>query len=169
MRRELPDVASTASGLREVLGHLGSERTVREEGYVPTAAAPTRLGAVQGGPAAAVRVLVVDDESSIRLLCRVVLELDGCEVVDAASVGEARAAIAEGGVDVLVVDLNLRGERSVELVAECQAAQPRIPVVLVTGSVELGGEGTSEADVVLGKPFEPEELVAVVRRLAAGA
>lgn len=70
---------------------------------------------------------------------------------------------------MLVVDLNLRGERSVELVAECQAAQPRIPVVLVTGSVELGGEGTSEADVVLGKPFEPEELVAVVRRLAAGA
>lgn len=121
---------------------------------------------MQGGPAAAVRVLVLDDEQSIRLLCRVVLELDGCEVVEAASVAQAREAIARGDVDVVVVDLHLRGERSLDLVAECRAAQPPLPVVLVTGSMELGGPGAPEADVVLGKPFEPEELVRVVRRLA---
>jgi DNA-binding NtrC family response regulator len=114
-----------------------------------------------------VRVLVLDDEPSIRVLCRVVLELDGCEVVEAASVAAAREAIAGGDVDVVVVDLNLRGERSSELVAECRAAEPPIPVVLVTGSVELGGPDAPEADVALGKPFEPEKLVAVVRRLAA--
>lgn len=122
---------------------------------------------MQGGPAAAVRVLVLDDEQSIRLLCRVVLELDGCEVVEATSVAQAREAIADGGVDVVVVDLHLRGERSLELLAECRAAAPPIPVVMVTGSIDLGGPGAPEADVVLGKPFDPEELVAVVRRLAA--
>ncbi len=112
-------------------------------------------------------MLVLDDEQSIRVLCRVLLELDGCEVVEATSVAEARQAIGGGEVDVVVVDLHLRGERSVELIGECRMAQPRIPVVLVTGSIELGGPGGPEADVVLGKPFEPEELVAVVRRLAA--
>jgi DNA-binding NtrC family response regulator len=112
-------------------------------------------------------VLVLDDEQSIRLLCRVLLELDGCEVVEATSVAEAREAIGGGEVDVVVVDLHLRGERSVDLIGECRMAQPPIPVVLVTGSIDLGGPGAPEADVVLGKPCEPEQLVAVVRRLAA--
>jgi DNA-binding NtrC family response regulator len=111
-------------------------------------------------------VLVLDDERSIRLLCRVLLELDGCEVVEATSVAQAREALVREAVDVLVVDLNLRGERSSELIAECRTAEPPVPVILVTGSVEIGGPDAPEADVVLGKPFEPEELVGHVRRLA---
>jgi two-component system, OmpR family, KDP operon response regulator KdpE len=121
---------------------------------------------VHGGRAAAVRVLVLDDNPSIRLLCRVNLELDGFDVVEAASLAEARDALAGGDVKVVVLDLHLRGEQSFELFAECRAADPPIPIVLVTGSIDLGGGGAPEADVVLGKPFEIEELVARVRELA---
>jgi len=116
------------------------------------------------GHAAPARVLVLDDEPSIRLLCRVVLELEGCEVTEAASLAEARRAL--DAVDVVVLDLNLRGERSTDLVAECHAREPRLPVILVTGSAELGGEDGPAADAVLGKPFDTEELVALVRELA---
>lgn len=120
------------------------------------------------GAVAAIRVLVLDDEPSIRLLCRVNLELDGCEVVEAASIGEARRLIDEEPVDVVVVDLHVHGERSSDLIAECRAREPRLPVVLVTGSVEtseLGAAGAG-ADSVLGKPFEMERLVELVHRLA---
>jgi DNA-binding NtrC family response regulator len=110
------------------------------------------------------RVLVVDDEPSIRVLLRVNLELDGHEVVEAASVAQAREALA-GGVAVVVLDLNLRGERSVDLVAECHARRPPIPVLLVTGSVEIGSTRSLDADAVLPKPFEPTDLLATVRRL----
>jgi two-component system, OmpR family, KDP operon response regulator KdpE len=115
---------------------------------------------------AATRILVVDDEPSIRLLCRVNLELEGHEVLEANSLDSARASLAEGDVDVVVLDVHLHRERSDALVAECHARRPPIPVVLVTGSVELVHPDVSEADAVLPKPFELDELISTVRALA---
>jgi DNA-binding response OmpR family regulator len=119
-----------------------------------------------GRHAAPARILVVDDEPSIRLLCRVNLELEGHEVLEAHSLASARAAMAEQEVDVVVLDVHLRGERSDDLVAECQAWRPPIPVVLVTGSVEIEHSRPSDADAVLPKPFELEQLLSTVRGLA---
>jgi DNA-binding NtrC family response regulator len=119
-----------------------------------------------GGHAAPARVLVVDDEPSIRLLCRVNLELDGHEVLEAESLATTRSTLAEEDVDVVVLDVHLHGERSDPLVAECHAMRPPIPVVLVTGSVEVTEPGLSEADAVLPKPFELEQLLSAVRTLA---
>ena len=118
-----------------------------------------------GGHAAA-RILVVDDEPSIRLLCRVNLELEGHEVLEASSLATARAKLEDEDVDVVVLDVHLRGERSDALVAECHAREPRIPVVLVTGSVEITDPGLVEADAILPKPFELEVLLSTVRDLA---
>src|ERR1700751_4309475 len=108
---------------------------------------PVRLAAMRdtGGHAAPARILVVDDEPSIRLLCRINFELEGHEVLEAHSLASARAALAEQEVDVVVLDVHLRGERSDELVAECQARRPPIPVVLVTGSVDVTEPGLSDA------------------------
>jgi DNA-binding NtrC family response regulator len=110
--------------------------------------------------------LVVDDDPSIRLLCRINLELDGHVVLEAESLKTTRSALAEEDVDVVVLDVHLRGERSDPLVAECHARRPRIPVVLVTGSVEITDPGLKEADAVLPKPFELEQLLSTVRNLA---
>jgi DNA-binding NtrC family response regulator len=118
-----------------------------------------------GGYASA-RILVVDDEPSIRLLCRVNLELDGHEVLEAESLATARAALAEGDIDVVVLDVHLRGERSDALVAECHARRPPIPVVLVTGSVDISHPGLSDADAILPKPFELDALLSTVRAFA---
>ncbi|HEY5694150.1 MAG TPA: response regulator [Gaiellaceae bacterium] len=118
-----------------------------------------------GGHAAA-RILVVDDEPSIRLLCRVNLELEGHEVLEAGSLAAARATLEEEAVDVVVLDVHLRSERSDALVAECHAREPRIPVVLVTGSVEITDPGLVEADAILPKPFELEAFLSIVGDLA---
>ena len=119
-----------------------------------------------GGHAAPTRVLVVDDEPSIRVLCRVNFELEGHEVFEAHPLASARARLEEQEVDVVVLDVHLRGERSDELVAECQARRPPIPVVLVTGSVDILHPGVSDADAVLPKPFEVDQLLSTVRGLA---
>ncbi len=119
-----------------------------------------------GGHAAPARVLVVDDDPSLRLLCRINLELEGHEVLEAESLATTRSALAEEDVDVVVLDVHLRGERSDPLVAECHAHRPPIPVVLVTGSVEITDPGLREADAVLPKPFELEQLLSAVRRFA---
>jgi DNA-binding NtrC family response regulator len=118
------------------------------------------------GGHAATLVLVVDDEPSIRLLCRINLELEGHSVVEAESLATARAVLEEEDVDVVVLDVHLRSERSDALVAECHARRPRIPVVLVTGSIDITHPGLAEADAILPKPFELEALLSTVRNLA---
>jgi two-component system, OmpR family, response regulator len=115
---------------------------------------------------AATRILIVDDDESIRFLCRVNFELEGHEVIEADSLATARAALEEEDLDVVVLDVHLRGERSVPLIAECHAQEPPIPVALVTGSVEITDPGLSEADAILPKPFELSVLLSTVRDLA---
>jgi len=119
-----------------------------------------------GGHAATTRVLVVDDEPSIRLLCRVNLELDGHEVLEANSLATAREELDREDIDVVVLDVHLYNERSDALVAECHARRPPIPVMLVTGSVEITDAGLSDADAILPKPFELDQLLSTVRNLA---
>jgi DNA-binding NtrC family response regulator len=119
-----------------------------------------------GGHAAPARVLVVDDEPSIRLLCRINLELDGHEVLEADTLATARATVEEGDVHVVLLDIHLHGERSDALIGECHARRPAIPVVLVTGSADITQGGLTDADAILPKPFELEALLATVRSLA---
>jgi DNA-binding response OmpR family regulator len=109
------------------------------------------------------RVLVVDDDAALRLLCRVNLELEGFAVGEATTIADADAAVAAERPDVVLLDVHLGGERSTELLARLREAG--IPVALVTGSVELD-DYRDAADAVIAKPFEPTELVETARRLA---
>jgi two-component system OmpR family response regulator len=114
-------------------------------------------------------VLVVDDEPSIRLLCRVNLELEGFEVLEAWTLAEARAAIEAGRVAVVLLDMHVGNERGATLLTEISLRQPRIPVALVTGSVEVEhGKRPAGADAVIVKPFTIDVLTSTVRALAAG-
>jgi len=122
-----------------------------------------------GGYAAPARVLVVDDDRSIRLLCRVNLELDGHEVLEADSLDKARAMLAAEEIAVVLLDVHLYGQRSDALIGECHSQRPRVPVVIVTGSADITQERLGDADAVLPKPFELEELLATVRDLAEAA
>jgi DNA-binding response OmpR family regulator len=111
----------------------------------------------------AATVLIVDDDASLRLLCRVNLELDGFVVREAATIVEADRAVAEDRPDVVLLDVHLQQEDTGELLARLRAAG--IPVALVTGSADLN-DYRDAADAVLGKPFEPRTLVETARRLA---
>jgi DNA-binding response OmpR family regulator len=137
---------------------MGTDR--RGDGYTRADMADT------GGHAAPPRVLVVDDEPSIRFLCRINLELDGYEVLEADSLAAARLTLAEQSVDVVLLDVHLHGERSDALVAECHARRPPVPVAIVTGSADVTQERLTAADAVLPKPFELGELLDTVRILA---
>ena len=106
-------------------------------------------------------MLVVDDDASIRLLCRVNLELAGYEVREAATLDEARRLL--DGVSVALLDMHVGRERGGTLVAELR--ERGVAVAVVTGSTDLA-TASAGADAVLGKPFEITELEATVARLA---
>jgi len=110
-------------------------------------------------------VLVVDDDASLRLLCRVNLELDGYRVLEAPDVAEAERLILAEAVDVVLLDVHVGPESGIELMRTLRERGVAPPVVLVTGSARLDAGTRAEADGVVGKPFRLEELRDVVRRL----
>lgn len=112
-------------------------------------------------------VLVVDDEPSIRMLCRVNLELDGYEVVEAATLAEARAALAAQPLAAVLLDVHLGAHTSYDFVAECAAHVPRIPVALLTGSADGHAAELDGVDAVLPKPFDVDHLGETMHRLAS--
>jgi DNA-binding NtrC family response regulator len=101
----------------------------------------------------------------LRLVCRVNLELDGFRVAEAATAGEARAAVAAERPAVVFLDLLLGTEESGDLLDELRAAG--VQVVLLTGASDVGGY-RERATELMGKPFEPATLVDVAKRLANG-
>jgi DNA-binding response OmpR family regulator len=109
------------------------------------------------------RALAVDDDAALRMLMRVNLELEGFEVIEASTIEEADEAARNARPDVVLLDVHLGGQETRSLLARFRAAG--IPVAIVTGSVDIDEFRTS-ADAVLPKPFMPQALVELARRLA---
>jgi DNA-binding NtrC family response regulator len=105
-------------------------------------------------------VLVVDDDPSLRLLCRVNLELEGYRVVEAESVSAARAALADDAIDAILLDVHLGNEDGLALLPAIE--ERGRGVALLTGSP---GVHLPDGATVIGKPFSIDELSETVRRL----
>src|SRR5437764_6729773 len=115
------------------------------------------------------RVLVVDDEEDIRELCRVNLEFEGFEVVDASGGAEALELVARSRPDVVFLDLMMPGMDGWEVLRRLKEDDTTadIPVVLLTAR-------TAEEDQMRGwqegileyvsKPFNPLSLVEWAKR-----
>ncbi|MFG3494845.1 PleD family two-component system response regulator [Streptomyces sp. NPDC047928] len=115
------------------------------------------------------RVLVVDDNRVIRQLIRVNLELEGFEVVTAADGAECLEVVHRVRPDVVTLDVvmpRLDGLRTAALLRE-DARTRDLPVAIISASTQYDLESglLSGVDAFLAKPFEPLELVRLVRRL----
>ena len=117
-------------------------------------------------------VLIVDDDLSIRELVAEVLRLEGYEVVEAGDVPGAIEAIGRhtppaGRLSLVLLDMRLNGAAGDEVLGYMQglAAAPR--VVLMTASSEHLAAATAAGHDTIPKPFDLDDLLAVVARGAA--
>ena len=116
------------------------------------------------------RILVVDDDEQVRYLLRYLLSHDGYLVEDASSGAEALEKVAATSPEVVLLDLNLSGRTSHDVI-ETLRDDPRtrfVPIVMITG----GGQRRDKLDAInagitdfLTKPFDGEELLARIRTL----
>ena len=111
-------------------------------------------------------VLVVDDAASIRLLCRVNLELDGHRVLEASSLQQARELLAGDDITLVLLDVHVGPEDGLAFLDELRRDQPDLRVALLTGSTDLDRVREHNPDAVLGKPFELDQLRDVVAAVA---
>lgn len=124
-------------------------------------------------PGSSGRVLVVDDNKVIRQLIRVNLELEGFEVVTAADGAECLEVVHRVRPDAITLDVVMPRLDGIRTAARLHA-DPRtrdIPLAIISactqGEVERGC--SAGVDAFLAKPFEPAELVRLVRQLVRKA
>lgn len=115
-------------------------------------------------------VLVVEDEPSLRVLIRRMLDLHRLAAQDAASAEDA-IVIAQSSepIDVVLTDLQLPEMTGLELAAKVQALRPGLPFVFMSGYPRETAFGCSPSDYChaefLQKPFSPAQLGEVMRRV----
>ena len=113
------------------------------------------------------RVLVVDDEESVRITTAAILEQEGYEVATAESGREALASAARSHYDLVLTDLRMDDMDGLALLHELQARHPNVVTVVLTGyasiesSIDALRQGVYD---YLVKPCMVEDLKRTVRR-----
>jgi PAS domain S-box-containing protein len=118
--------------------------------------------------AMALKVLIVDDEPSIRLTLAEFVRREGFEPLAAADAAQAAVLFGEG-VEVAVVDINLPGRSGIELLRELRERDPRVPVIVITGEpnvAHLPEIVRAGAYDFLAKPVLKDAITRAVARAA---
>ena len=116
------------------------------------------------------RVLVIDDEAPIRLLCRVNLEAEGMEVLEASDGPTGLEKARNDEPDVILLDVMMPGLDGWQVAEELIDGESTsaIPIVFLTARAEVRdrarGLDLGGIDYVT-KPFNPVELAPLVREL----
>jgi two-component system, chemotaxis family, chemotaxis protein CheY len=115
-------------------------------------------------------ILSVDDSASIRQLVVFTLEKEGYEVVSAVDGQDALVKAKAQAVDMVITDLNMPNVDGIELI-QALRADPTfkfMPIVMLTTESAMNKKDAGKLAGATGwivKPFKPEQLIAVVKRL----
>jgi two-component system response regulator PilR (NtrC family) len=113
------------------------------------------------------RILVVDDEQSIREFLEVLLMRAGHSVELATSLSEAQTALTRRGVDLVISDFRIGSDSGLDVVKAARTAQPPAEVIVITAygtpasAVQAMRQGAYD---YIAKPFDNDELMLLVDR-----
>jgi CheY-like chemotaxis protein len=113
------------------------------------------------------RILVIDDQKSMRTLLRLVLEGDGHEVLEASNGRRGLELYREKSADLIITDILMPEMSGLELMLELTRSFLNVKVIVMTGDLE--DTGRLDKAKLLGacqtfqKPFDTKELLRAVR------
>jgi DNA-binding NtrC family response regulator len=114
------------------------------------------------------KVLIVDDEASVLVTYRMILEQQGYEPTAVLSSAEALTAVEKTDFDLLMCDLSLEESHTgFEIFDAARGRTPDVPCVLLTGyaSHEAVQQAESNGIAVLFKPIDIEEFLSTIETL----
>ena len=114
------------------------------------------------------RVMAVDDSATVRKVLQATLVSAGYEVVEAFDGADALEKLSSDSVDMLVTDLNMPNMDGIGLIQEVRQEPGNrfMPIIMLTSETQPETQSAGKAAGASGwitKPFNPDQLLAVVR------
>lgn len=114
------------------------------------------------------RVLVVDDDASVLVTYRLILEQEGYEVAACGTSREAIAAVEKKNFDAILCDYSLEEQHTgFEVISAARKRNPDVPAALLTGYAtnETADEAEAQGIGIMFKPIEIEEFLATTSKM----
>jgi len=117
-------------------------------------------------------ILTVDDSASIRMTIKIALANEGYNVVEAGDGAEGLAKAADGGFSLIITDLNMPVMDGLTMIRNLRAkpGNSGVPILFLTTESDVEIKAQAKAAGATGwltKPFIPEQLVRVVKKVLA--
>jgi CheY-like chemotaxis protein len=128
-----------------------------------------KIGGLLSTPSSIRRILVVDDDPSLRNLLAQTLEGAGFQAFTAEDGREARQQIEEHGIELVITDLAMPGEEGMELIRALRKEQPGVKIVAMSGAFGadvLRVAGALGAHISLAKPVSTETILQSIDKLS---
>lgn len=115
------------------------------------------------------KILVIDDDELIRMTCRNILKKLNYQVVEAENGVRGLEQFAKDTPAIVITDMLMPDKEGLETISEIRAKSGKVKIIAMSGggatqnmnflnlAKQLG------ADVILSKPFKPEELISAVK------
>jgi DNA-binding response OmpR family regulator len=118
------------------------------------------------------RILLIDDDDSLRTVLTKALGHAGYEVFEAGDGLQGLEVFRAIDVDLVVSDMVMPVQEGVETILKMRRERPDVPIIAISGGVTnsklyLQIAGKMGADRVLPKPFTPQELIRTIEELRA--
>jgi DNA-binding NtrC family response regulator len=111
------------------------------------------------------KILVVDDEQSVRDVVTIFLKKKGFEVLPVSSGSQALGVITnDNAIDLMVLDNRMPGIKGTEVLEEMEKKGLDLPVILLTGSVGIT-EKVPKTNVILRKPIDLNILLDNINKI----
>lgn len=115
-------------------------------------------------------IMTVDDSASVRLMVNFTLKELGYHIVEAENGMEALKKLEKKQIDMLITDINMPELDGISLVKKVRAnpAYKFIPIIMLTTESQAEKKNEGKAAGATGwivKPFKPDQLAAVVRKV----
>jgi len=104
------------------------------------------------------RILLVDDDDSVRESTKLLLRIDRHSVTEARDGIEALAFAAQQPFDLVLLDFYMPGMQGGEVALNLKRIAPSLPILMVTAYLEMLSSFDKPVNAVLGKPFAMDDL-----------
>jgi len=111
------------------------------------------------------RILVVEDDPSVRDSIALLLRIDRHVVTEAANGREALDLVSRQPFDLVVLDFAMPGMLGGEVALKIKLSHPTLPILMVTAHLEKLNDSDKPVDAVLGKPFALDDLRSAIATL----